>query len=128
MRAIWIVIFLGVLLWSGTNPKDYVTWGLEVFPAVAGGIVLWLTRERFPLTPLVYGLILVHCVILMLGGHYTYADVPLGEWMREAFDGSRNNYDKIGHLIQGFVPAMIARELIIRLDICLLYTSDAADE
>ena len=117
MRAIWIVIFLGVLLWSGTNPKDYVTWGLEVFPAVAGGIVLWLTRERFPLTPLVYGLILVHCVILMLGGHYTYADVPLGEWMREAFDGSRNNYDKIGHFAQGFIPIMIARELTIRLAI-----------
>ena len=117
MRVVWIVIFLGVLLWSGTNPKDYVTWGLEVFPAVVGGIVLWLTRERFPLTPLVYSLILVHCVILMLGGHYTYADVPLGEWMREVFDSSRNNYDKIGHFAQGFIPMMIARELMIRLAI-----------
>jgi putative membrane protein len=117
MRAVWIVIFLGVLLWSGTNPKDYVTWGLEVFPAVVGGIVLWLTRERFPLTPLVYSLILVHCVILMLGGHYTYAEVPLGEWMRAALDGSRNNYDKIGHFAQGFIPMMIARELMIRLAI-----------
>ncbi len=117
MRAAWIVIFVGVLLWSGHNPKDYVIWGLEVFPAVAGAIVLWLTRECFPLTPLVYSLILVHCVILMLGGHYTYAEVPLGEWMREVFDGSRNNYDKIGHFAQGFIPVMIARELMIRLGI-----------
>ncbi|MBT8092720.1 MAG: DUF2238 domain-containing protein [Gammaproteobacteria bacterium] len=117
MRAVWIVIFLGVLLWSGVNPKDYVTWCLEVFPAVVGAIVLWLTRERFPLTPLVYGLILLHCVVLMVGGHYTYAEVPLGEWMREVFDGSRNNYDKIGHVAQGFIPVMVARELMIRLDI-----------
>ena len=115
MRAAWIAIFLVVLAWSGIGPKDYLTWGLEVFPAVAGAIVLWLTRERFPLTTLLYVLILVHCIILMVGGHYTYAEVPLGEWMREAFDGTRNNYDKIGHLAQGFVPAMIARELVIRL-------------
>ena len=113
--AAWIVIFVGVLLWSGNNPKDYMTWGLEVSPAVIAAIVLWLTRERFPLTPLVYSLILLHCVILMLGGHYTYAEVPLGEWMREAFGGTRNNYDKIGHVAQGFIPAMVARELMIRL-------------
>jgi len=115
LRAAWIAIFLVVLAWSGIGPKDYLTWGLEVFPAVAGAIVLWLTRERFPLTTLLYVLILVHCIILMVGGHYTYAEVPLGEWMRETFDGTRNNYDKIGHLAQGFVPAMIARELVIRL-------------
>ena len=117
MRAAWVVIFLAVLLWSGVNPKDYLIWGLEVLPAVIGGIVLWLTRERFPLTPLVYGLILLHCVILMIGGHYTYAEVPVGEWMREYFDGTRNNYDKIGHLAQGFIPVMIARELMIRLNV-----------
>ncbi len=114
MRVVWIVIFVGVLLWSGNNPKDYVIWGLEVFPAVLGAVILWFTRNCFPLTPLVYSLILVHCVILMLGGHYTYAEVPLGEWMREVFDGSRNNYDKIGHFAQGFIPVMIARELMIR--------------
>ncbi|NNF49729.1 MAG: DUF2238 domain-containing protein [Woeseiaceae bacterium] len=117
MKAMWILVFLGVLAWSGLDPKDYVTWGLEVFPAVAGGLILWATRDRFPLTTLVYVLILVHCVILMVGGHYTYAEVPLGEWFRDATDGTRNNYDKLGHFVQGFVPAMIARELMIRLDV-----------
>ena len=117
MRAAWIVVFLGVLVWSGINPKDYPTWGLEVAPAVAGGIILWATRERFPLTTLTYVLILVHAVILMIGGHYTYAEVPLGEWVRVLFDGARNDYDKLGHLAQGFVPAIIARELMIRLQV-----------
>lgn len=117
LRAAWIIVFLGVLTWSGINPKDFMTWCLEVAPAVAGGIILWFTRERFPLTPLAYVLILVHCVILMVGGHYTYADVPIGEWFRELTDGSRNNYDKLGHLAQGFIPAIVARELVIRLDV-----------
>ena len=117
MRLAWIAVFLAVLVWSGIGPKDYMTWCLEVAPAVIGGLVLWFTRDRFPLTTLVYVLILVHCVILMFGGHYTYAEVPLGEWAREAFDGSRNNYDKLGHFVQGFIPAMIARELVIRLGI-----------
>ncbi|MCP4300365.1 MAG: DUF2238 domain-containing protein [Gammaproteobacteria bacterium] len=94
-----------------------MTWCLEVFPAVLGGVILWLTRQRFPLTTLVYVLILIHCVILMVGGHYTYAEVPLGEWLREAFDGTRNNYDKLGHFVQGFIPAIIARELMIRLNV-----------
>ena len=79
--------------------------------------VLWFTRERFPLTPLTYVLILVHCVILMVGGHYTYAEVPAGEWLRDLVDGTRNNYDKLGHLAQGFVPAIITRELMIRLEV-----------
>jgi putative membrane protein len=113
----WSAIFLGVLIWSGIEPKDRVTWALEVAPAVVGGLVMWITRERFPLTPLLYVLILVHCVILMVGGHYTYADVPLGEWLRETFDQSRNNYDKLGHFVQGFIPAVIARELMIRLNV-----------
>ncbi len=114
MRILWIAIFLIVLVWSGIAPVDGMTWGLEVFPAVIGGVVLWFTRDRFPLTPLLYVLILIHCIILMLGGHYTYADVPIGEWLREAIDGTRNDYDKLGHLAQGFVPVMIARELVIR--------------
>ena len=122
MRWIWIGIFLAVLVWSGIGPKDYVTWCLEVAPAVLGGLVLWATRERFPLTSLVYALILVHCVVLMVGGHYTYAEVPLGDWVRELVDGRRNNYDKLGHFVQGFVPAMIARELMIRLRV---FNSDA---
>ena len=117
MRLVWIAVFMAVLIWSGISPKDGVTWGLEVFPAVAGAIVLWITRERFPLTKLVYVLILIHCIILMIGGHYTYAEVPLGDWLRDAVDGTRNNYDKLGHFAQGFVPAMIARELMIRLDV-----------
>lgn len=116
-RIIWIVVFLAVLVWSGIEPKDRMTWFLEVLPAVLGGLVLWSTRVRFPLTTLVYVLILVHCVILMIGGRYTYAEVPLGDWMRDAFDGTRNNYDKIGHFVQGFVPALIARELLIRLGV-----------
>ena len=117
MRLAWIAVFLAVLIWSGIGPKDYMTWCLEVAPAVIGGLVLWFTRDRFPLTTLVYVLILIHCVILMVGGHYTYAEVPLGDWVREAFDGSRNNYDKLGHFVQGFIPAMIARELVIRLGV-----------
>ena len=113
----WSAIFLSVLIWSGIEPKDRATWALEVAPAVVGGLVMWVTRERFPLTPLLYVLILVHCVILMVGGHYTYAEVPLGEWLRETFDQSRNNYDKLGHFVQGFIPAVIARELMIRLNV-----------
>jgi putative membrane protein len=117
VRLAWIAIFLAVLIWSGIEPKDYMTWCLEVAPAVIGGMVLWFTRERFPLTTLVYVLILIHCIILMVGGHYTYAEVPLGEWAREVIDGSRNNYDKLGHFVQGFIPAMVARELVIRLGV-----------
>jgi putative membrane protein len=117
MKILWVSIFLVVLIWSGINPKDFVTWCLEVAPAVIGGLIVWLTRDRFPLTTLTYTLILVHCVILMVGGHYTYAEVPVGEWFRELTDGTRNNYDKLGHFAQGFIPAIIARELTIRLDV-----------
>ncbi len=117
MRYAWIAIFVAVLAWSGVNPKDYPTWGLEVAPAVIGGVILWFTRDRFPLTTLTYVLILFHCIILMVGGHYTYAEVPLGEWFRELTDGARNDYDKLGHFVQGFVPAIIARELTIRLNV-----------
>ncbi len=117
MRLGWIAIFLGVLIWSGIGPKDFMTWCLEVSPAVIGGVVLWFTRERFPLTAMTYTLILIHCVILMVGGHYTYAEVPIGEWFQETFDGTRNNYDKLGHFVQGFVPAIITRELMVRLGV-----------
>ena len=117
MRIAWTATFLLVLVWSGIAPKDFMTWCLEVFPAVIGAFVLWLTRERFPLTPLVYVLVLIHCVILMVGGHYTYAEVPVGDWLRDALEGTRNNYDKLGHFVQGFIPAMIAREIVIRLNV-----------
>jgi putative membrane protein len=106
-----------VLIWSGIGPHDYPTWWLEVFPALIGAGILWVTRDRFPLTRMTYILILIHCIILMVGGHYTYAEVPIGDWVREALDQSRNNYDKLGHFAQGFVPAIIAREILIRLQV-----------
>ena len=113
----WAVVFLGVFVWSAIDPTDTTIWVLEVAPAVIGAIALALTRKRFPLTTLTYVLILTHCVILMVGGHYTYAEVALGDWVRDAFDQSRNNYDKLGHFVQGFIPAMIAREIVIRLQV-----------
>jgi len=117
LQTAWIVIFLAVLVWSGIGPHDYPTWWLEVAPALIAAAILWFTRERFPLTRLTYILVLIHCTILMVGGHYTYAEVPLGEWIREAFDQTRNNYDKLGHFAQGFIPAIVAREILIRLNI-----------
>lgn len=110
----WLAIYAAVLAWSGIQPKDPFTWFLEVFPALIGGVVLAITFRSFRLTPLVYILILVHCVILMVGGHYTYAEVPLFDYLKELMGSSRNNYDKLGHFAQGFVPAMIAREIVIR--------------
>ena len=111
---LWVAVFVAVLAWSAIAPADRVTWWMEVAPALIGFAVLWLTRRRFPLTQLVYFLILVHAVILMVGGHYTYAEVPAGDWLRDLLGGERNNYDKLGHLAQGFIPAMIAREVLIR--------------
>jgi putative membrane protein len=115
--ATWVAVFAGCLLWSGIEPKDTVTWVLEVLPAILAAVVLFATRKRFPLTRLAYVLILVHCVILMIGGHYTYAEVPAGDWFRDLFDPPRNNYDKLGHLAQGFIPAIVAREVVIRLQV-----------
>lgn len=114
MKALWIVIFWAVMVWSGIQPKDSFTWFLEVLPALIGFVVLAATWQRFRLTPLLYLLILLHCVILMVGGHYTYAEVPLFDDFRDWFGFERNHYDKLGHFAQGFVPAMIARELLIR--------------
>jgi putative membrane protein len=113
----WVAIFLGVLIWSGIDAKDPTIWVLEVAPAVIGAAVLAFTRKRFPLSTLTYVLILVHSIILMVGGHYTYAEVPLGDWVRDMFDQTRNNYDKLGHFVQGFIPAMIAREVVVRLKV-----------
>jgi putative membrane protein len=114
LQTSWIVVFLAVLIWSGIGPHDYPTWLLEVAPALVAAAILWLTRERFPLTRLTYVLVLIHCIILMVGGHYTYAEVPLGDWIRDTFDQSRNDYDKLGHFVQGFVPAIVAREIFFR--------------
>lgn len=110
----FLMIFGAVLTWSAINPKDYFIWILEVLPAIIALVILAVTYKEFRFTNLVYLLILIHCVILMVGGHYTYAEVPLFDWIKEVFDQSRNNYDKIGHLAQGFIPAMIAREIMIK--------------
>jgi putative membrane protein len=109
-----LVLGLFALVASAIGAAERGTWVLEVFPIFIGVPLLILTARRFPLTPLAYGLIFVHAIILMVGGHYTYAKVPLGFWMRDAFHLTRNNYDRIGHFAQGFVPAIIAREILIR--------------
>jgi putative membrane protein len=110
----WLAIYLLVLGWSMYHPADLFTWALEVFPALLGLAVLLLTRHRFALTPLAYWLVLAHCIILMVGGHYTYAGVPLFDRLGELFGWTRNNYDKLGHFAQGFVPALLAREVLVR--------------
>jgi len=120
MDKLWLLVFAAVLVWSAINPADYFTWFLEVLPAIIGLLVLLATRKSFPLTPLVYMLILVHCIILMVGGHYTYAEVPLFDWIRDSFGLARNNYDKVGHFAQGFIPAMVAREILIRKKVVLV--------
>ena len=103
-----------VFLWSGFTPKDRLTWILEVFPVIVAVPILIATRRRFPLTMLVYVLIAAHAVILMVGGRYTYAEVPLFNWIRDAFHLARNHYDRVGHFVQGFVPAIVAREILLR--------------
>jgi putative membrane protein len=113
----WLAIFFAVLIWSGIQPKDRLTWVLEAGPAVIGLVIMWRTRPSFALTPLLYFWILLHCIVLMVGGKYTYAEVPLFDWISEAFGWERNNYDKIGHFMQGFVPALITREILIRKQI-----------
>ena len=117
MKYIWLAIYFPILIWSAVSPKDQFTWFLEVIPALIGLVILAVTYKKFPLTPLLYALILIHMVILMVGGHYTYAEVPLFDWIKEVLDQSRNNYDKVGHFAQGFTPAILARELLIRKNI-----------
>lgn len=109
-----LLIYFAVFTWSVINPKDYFTWFLEVIPAIVALIILIFTYKKFKFTPLIYILILIHSIILMIGGHYTYAEVPLFDIVKDLFNQDRNNFDKIGHLAQGFVPAMVAREIIIR--------------
>lgn len=114
MKYLWITIFSGVLIWSGIGPKDYLIWVLEVFPAVIGILLIGMTWNKFRLTPLMYALILLHSIVLMVGGHYTYAEVPLFDDIKPLFGFERNNYDKVGHLMQGITPAILTREIIIR--------------
>ena len=111
---VWVGLFFVVFVWSGIGARDYFTWVLEVLPAVVGLVVMIATYKKFPLTSLLYILILSHCVILMVGGHYTYAEVPFFERIDAFFGSERNNFDKLGHFAQGFVPAMLCREILIR--------------
>jgi len=113
----WLALFLAVLVWSAIDPKDVFTWFLEVLPALIGLVVLAVTYKTFPLTPLVYTLILIHSIVLMVGGHYTYAEVPLFDHIADFFESTRNNYDKVGHFMQGFAPAMVTREILIRKNV-----------
>ena len=117
MIKIFLLIYFVVFIWSAINPKDYFTWFLEVFPAIVALIILTFTYKNFKFTPLVYSLIFIHSVILMVGGHYTYSEVPLFDFIKDVFNHDRNNYDKLGHFAQGFIPAMVAREIIIRKNI-----------
>lgn len=111
-----VLFFLGLVL-SAVQPKEYFTWFLEVIPALVGFIILVFTYKKFQFTNYTYLFILIHCIILFIGGHYTYAEVPLFDCIKEAFDQTRNNYDKVGHFAQGFVPALLVRELFIRKNV-----------
>ena len=109
-----LAVGAAALLVSGIAPHDRLTWLLEVAPILIAVPILLATARHFPLTPLAYRLIFVHALILMLGGHYTYAEVPLGDWVADALGLARNPYDRLGHLAQGFVPAVVVREILIR--------------
>jgi len=114
-ELVTLLLLLAVaLVASGIRPVDRLTWLLEILPILIVVPLLAVTWRRFPMTPLVYRLVFVHALILLVGGHYTYEKVPLGEWAREAFGFARNHYDRLGHFAQGFVPAIAAREILIR--------------
>lgn len=112
-----ILILTAVFVWSAIQPADDLTWFLEVAPVLIALPILYYTYQQFPLTPLLYVLILGHAIILMIGGHYTYAEVPAFNWLRDTFELSRNYYDRVGHFAQGFIPAMIAREILLRKNV-----------
>ncbi|HYL92997.1 MAG TPA: DUF2238 domain-containing protein [Alphaproteobacteria bacterium] len=114
-----LIAFAAVLVWSVVHPHDYFTWVLEIFPAILALIALTATYKRFQFTTLIYILIFFHACILFVGGHYTYAEVPLFNWIRDHFHLARNDFDRVGHFAQGFVPALIAREVLLRNKIVL---------
>lgn len=115
--TIYIIIFFLGLLWSGINPADRLTWVLEVSPAVLAFIILTATFKKFRFSNFSYFLMLIHSLVLMVGGHTTYAEVPLFNWLRDTFDLARNYYDRVGHFIQGFVPVLVLREIVIRKNV-----------
>ena len=114
LHLLLLVTFLAIFVWSGINPKDHFIWFLEVFPAIVGAIVLVAIYPKVKLTMLVYCLIWLHALVLMLGGHWTYSEMPLFSWLRDEYGLARNYYDRVGHIMQGFVPAIIAREILLR--------------
>ena len=114
LPLVLLLLVLAMLLWSAIQPKDRFTWWLEVAPVLIALPLMIATARRFPLTPLLYAAVAVHMIILMVGGHYTYAEMPLFNWLRDAFGLARNHYDRVGHLAQGFVPALAAREILLR--------------
>ncbi len=112
---IWIAVLTAFFIWSAIDPKDRLIWFLEALPVMIGAVVMAGTYQSFKLTPLLYVLILLHSIVLLIGAHYTYAEVPLFNEIKVMFGFERNNYDKLGHFMQGFVPAIITREIVIRL-------------
>jgi putative membrane protein len=114
-RLLWFcALLLPILAWSAIKPHDYFTWFLEVAPIFIGLPIAFVVQKRFRLSGLLLVLLWLHCVVLIVGGHYTYARVPLGDWAMGWFGWTRNNYDKLGHLTQGFVPAILTREILLR--------------
>lgn len=113
-RVLMLVAMLGCLVWSGLAPFDRTTWVLEIFPILLAVPLLWWTRHSFPLSSLLFVLVMLHCLVLMLGGAYSYARVPFGFFLQDLFSLSRNPYDKIGHFFQGLVPALVCREILLR--------------
>ncbi|MEA4987712.1 MAG: DUF2238 domain-containing protein [Anaerovorax sp.] len=109
-----LLSLLGIFIWSVIEPKDMFTWFLETLPAILGIGILMILYPKFKFSNLVYFLIWIHCIILIVGAHYTYAEMPLFDWIQDYFDLSRNYYDRVGHFAQGFIPAMIVREILIR--------------
>jgi putative membrane protein len=109
-----LILVVVALVLSGLAPYDRGTWWLEIFPILIGVPILVATYRRFPLTTLLYTLLAIHALILMVGGHYTYARVPIGFWVQDLFGFARNHYDRLGHFAQGFVPAILAREILLR--------------
>lgn len=114
LKVLWLTLYFIVLIWSGIGPKNQFTWFLEVLPAIIGLVLMVISFKNFALTRLLYNFILLHCIVLMVGGHYTYAEVPLFDSIANWMGSERNNYDKVGHFFQGFVPALLAREILIR--------------
>ncbi len=117
LHATLLASFLMILVWSGYQPADRFIWILEAFPAIIGAIVLTVIYPRVKLTALVYGLIWLHALVLLVGAHWTYSEVPFFDWLQSEFGLARNYYDRVGHFFQGLVPAMIAREIFIRADV-----------